>query len=126
MATGGSIESVTLDGRYFPVAADADSPRNLGGDKNEVEPNGDGSGRLIKTRSAWSVTSLDISIDDVNSDQEFIQQLANRNDFFPCTITYASGIVYQGNGQVTGDNEVSSQATKMAVSLMGTGQLTKQ
>ncbi len=41
-AVGGSIESVTLDGRTFAVAADAEAQRKLGGFENEVQANGDG------------------------------------------------------------------------------------
>ena len=41
-AVGGSIESVTLNGRPFPVAADAEAQRKLGGWENEVQANGDG------------------------------------------------------------------------------------
>jgi len=49
-AVGGSLESITLNGREFPVAADVEAQRKLGGWENEVLANGDGSGRLIKTR----------------------------------------------------------------------------
>ena len=46
MSVGGSIESVTLNGRSFAVAADADSNRFLGGFVNDVQANGNGSGRF--------------------------------------------------------------------------------
>ncbi len=126
MATGGSIESVTLDGRTFSVPFDADVGRKLGGFENDVQPNGDGTARLIKTRVAWGLSDLTVSIDDDTGDQEFLQALADSNVFFPVTISYASGVIYQGTGQVTGENPVASQATTATLNLMGQGELTKQ
>jgi len=52
---GGSIEEVTMNGRTFAVAADADSNRFLGGFVNDVQANGNGSARLIKTRTPWKL-----------------------------------------------------------------------
>ena len=57
-AVGGSIESVTLDGRNFPATADAAAERKLGGFENESQANGDGTARLIKTRVPWSLDGL--------------------------------------------------------------------
>jgi len=125
-AVGGSIESVTLDGRTYSVAADADSNRKIGGFENDVQANGDGTARLIKTRVPFMVDGLAVSIDDDNGDHEFLQNLANRNGFFPLTVTYASGAIWQGTGQVTGEVTLSSQNATAAVSLMGEGTITKQ
>ena len=50
---GGSIESVSVDNQLFAVAADADATMQLGGFNNEIQPNGDGTSRIIKTRVAW-------------------------------------------------------------------------
>lgn len=126
MATGGSIESVGLAGRTFAVAADADSNRKMGGWNNEYQPNGDGTGRLIKTREGWSLDGLRLSVDDLRNDQEYLQGLADGNDFFPVSVTYASGAVYTGLGQITGDLQGSSQSTTVEVTLMGPGQLKQQ
>ncbi len=123
---GGPIESVTLDGRGFPVAADADSQRKLGGFENEIQPNGDGTARHIKTRVPWSVDGISLEIDDSRGDHEFIQALSNRNDYFPIAVTYASGDVYQGSGQIVGETQVSSASATASVSLMGPGVLTPQ
>jgi hypothetical protein len=125
-ATGGSIESVTLDGRNFPVAADAEAQRKLGGFENEVQANGNGTGRLIKTRVPLSIDGLTLEVDDARGDHEFLQELSNRNDFFPVAITYASGATYQGSAQITGELQASSQNATAAVSLMGPGVLTRQ
>lgn len=125
-AVGGSIEEVTLSGRSFAVAADAEAQRKLGGFENEVMANGNGTARLIKTRVPLSIDGLTIEVDDDRGDQEFLQELANRNDFYTIAITYASGATYQGTAQITGENPASSQNATAAISLMGPGILTKQ
>lgn len=125
-AVGGSIDSVTLDGRIFAVAADAEAQRKLGGFENEVQSNGDGTARLIKARVPLSIDGLTIEIDDDRGDHEFLQELSNRNDFFPVALTYASGATYQGTAQLVGETQASSQNATAAVSLMGPGILTKQ
>lgn len=123
---GGSIESVTVNGREFPVAFDAESQRKLGGWENEVQANGDGTARLIKTRVPLSIDGLTIEVDDSRGDHEFLQEQANANDFFALAITYASGGVYQGTAQIVGEMQSSSQNATAAVSFMGPGVLTKQ
>ena len=59
-AIGGSIESVILAGRQFPVAADTEVQRKLGGFNNEVQANGDGSARVIKTREPWMLDGITV------------------------------------------------------------------
>jgi len=125
-AIGGSIEEVSLDGRNFAVAADADASRKIGGYENETQANGDGTARQVKTRVPWSITGLTLEMDDSRGDQEFLQSLADRNDFFPVVVSYASGEVYQGVGQVNGENPTSNQSQTAAVELSGPGKLTKQ
>lgn len=125
-AVGGSIESVALDGRNFAIAADAEAQRKLGGFENEVQANGDGTARLIKTRVPLSLDGLTVEVDDDRGDHEFLQELSNRNDFFPVAITYASGLTYQGTAQITGETQASSQNATAAISLMGPGVLTRQ
>lgn len=125
-AVGGSIESVTLDGRIFPVAADVESQRKLGGFENEVMANGDGSARIIKTRVPLNIEGLAVEIDDVRGDHEFLQGISDRPDFVVILITYASGISYQGSATISGDLQVSSQNSSAAFSLAGPGNLTRQ
>jgi len=125
-ATGGSIEEVTLAGRSFSVPADIEAQRKLGGFENEVQANGNGTARLIKTRVPLSLDGLTVEIDDDNGDSEFLQDLADSSDFFILAITYASGITYQGQAQLVGENTASSQNATAAISLMGPGKLTKQ
>lgn len=125
-AVGGSIEAVSLDGREFPVAADADSNRDLGGFNNEVQPNGNGSARLIKTRVPTGFDGLSLEIDDDQGDLEALQALADRTDFFPIVVTYVSGISYQCTGQIIGEIKASSQTTTSPIALMGPFKATKQ
>ena len=123
---GGSIESITMDGRTFSVAADAEAQRKLGGFENEVQANGDGTARIIKTRVPLSIDGLTVHVDDAQDDHEFLQGLQNGNSFFPIAITYASGETYQGVAQITGETQTSSQNETASVSLMGPGTLTRQ
>ena len=125
-AIGGAIESVELNGRNFPVAADAEAQRKLGGFENEVLANGDGTARLIKTRVPLSIAGINVEIDDARGDQEFLQDLADLNDFFALAITYASGLTYQGQAQLTGEFTASSQNATAVINLSGPGQLTRQ
>lgn len=125
-AIGGSIEEVTINGRVFAVAADADVTRQLGGFNNEKQSNGNGSTRTIKTRVPWQLNGLTVNIDDSLGDHEFLQNLANLNDDFAVSITYLSGEVYQGTGQITGELVANSQNTLATVNLQGPGELTRQ
>jgi len=126
MATGGSILAVSIAGRNFPVAADNDATRKLGGMINEVQANGDGSARLIKTREPLSVQGLQLECDDDRDDHQFLQGVANGNGFQVIGITLAAGQTWQGTAQITGDLQYSTQNSTASVNLMGPGELTKQ
>jgi hypothetical protein len=125
-AIGGSLESITLDGREFAVAADAEAQRKIGGFENEVQANGNGTARLIKTRVPLSLEGVNVEVDDTRGDHEYLQALADRNDFFPIALTYASGVTWQGVAQLTADLQASSQNATAPISLMGPGSLTRQ
>lgn len=125
-AIGGSIESVTIRGRLFAVAGDAEAVRKFGGFENEVMANGDGTARLIKTRVPLSIEGLTLEIDDSREDQEFLQESADLKDFWVLGVTYPSGITYQGTAQITGDFGSSNQNATATVNLSGPGKLTRQ
>jgi len=125
-AVGGPIESISLDGRNFAVAADAEIQRKLGGMENEAQPNGDGTSRLVKTRVSPMFSGLVVEVDDSRGDHEFLQDLADRNDFFAVAVTYASGVTYQGRGQISGELQVSSANATAAFDIAGTGRFTAQ
>jgi hypothetical protein len=126
MSVGGSVEGVSVAGREFSVATDADTQRKLGGFENDVEANGDGSARIIKTRVPFKLDGLVLNVDDDNGDHEFLQDLANSNRFFTLSITYVSGATYQGTAQLTGELQFSSQKTTATVGFMGPSALVKQ
>jgi len=125
-AVGGSLLSVTIDGRNFAIPADAEANRGLGGFTNEVEANGDGTGRLIKTRVPGMIDGLTVQIDDTRGDHEFLQARANSNNFFPVALSYVSGVTWQGDFQITGDLMHASKATTASVNLNSTGEITRQ
>lgn len=125
-AIGGSLEALTLNGREFPVAADAEAQRKLGGFENEVMANGDSSARLIKTRVPLGLDGITVECDDSRGDHEFLQDLADLPDFFDIVLTYPSGINWQGTAQIVGELAESSQSATAAVSLSGPGKLTRQ
>lgn len=125
-AVGGSIESISIDGRNFAVASDAEANRKLGGFENEVAANGDGTARIIKTLVPWSLDGVTVEIDDDRGDQEFLQGISDANAFVPVSISFASGFTYQGSGMVTGEIQASSQNATAPISLMGPGFMTQQ
>lgn len=125
-AVGGSIESVSIRGRLFPVASDAEAQMKLGGFENEVQANGDGTARMIKTRVPWGLSGLQLEINDARSDLEFLKEIADGQDFVTVTITMASGITYQGSGTITDEVQRSTQNATASVAFMGQGSLTQQ
>lgn len=125
-AIGGSIESATLANRTFAVTADADVSRKLGGFENEVLANGDGTARIQKTRVPCQLDGLVLQIDDVRGDQEFLQSLADANDFFPASVILVSGAIWQGRLMIQGEMMFSTQTSTATVNLRGTGTLTQQ
>lgn len=125
-AIGGSIESVSLGGRLFAVPADLETNRKLGGFENEIQTNGNGTARIIKTRVPLSIDGLAVEVDDARADQEYLKDLADGKDFFTIAITYASGITYSGKAQIVGEFQSSSTSSTCSISLMGPGELTKQ
>ncbi len=125
-AIGGSIESMSIDSRSFPVAADAGGSRGLGGFKNEVASNGNGTARLLKTRVPWMHDGLTIEIDDNRGDQEFLKKTADSLDFVPITFTYASGFTWSGTGTIIDDINYATDKATADIKLSGPGDLTAQ
>ena len=125
-AVGGSIESIEINGRGFAVASDAEANRKLGGFENEVQANGDGTARIVKTRVPWMIDGLTVEIDDTRADHEFLQDIADGRLYVTISITLASGLVYQGEGIVNGEVQASSQSATASITLSGQGKLTQQ
>lgn len=125
-SVGGSIKEITVDGRPFAVAADADVKVKFGGKTVEVQSNGNGTARALGTEGPWSLSDIDISIDTDAGDGEFLQANADAMEFVACTIEYIDGNVYQGSGLVAGDHDYSTAKATVGLTLMGEGKLTKQ
>jgi hypothetical protein len=125
-ATGGSIESVTINGREFPATADSDVQRILGGFNNELLPNGDGTSRRIKTRVLPAFKGVVVECDDARADQEFLQDIADGEALVPIAVTYASGLPYQGRGTIVGELGSSNQSATASFDIMGEGKFTQQ
>lgn len=125
-ATGGSIESVTLKGREFPATADADVTRKLGGYENELQPNGNGTARNIKTRVLPAFTGVTVECDDSRGDHEFLQDIADGEELVPVAVTYASGATYQGKGTIVGELGSSNQNATASFDIMGEGKFVRQ
>ena len=125
-AVGGSIESVSISGRLFSVAGDSDFQFNLGGYSNEIQMNGDKTGRIIKTSIPFNIDSITLSVDLPLGDFDFLNDVKNGNDYVPISITLASGAIYQGLAIITGDMVLSSQNTSVTLALSGPGDLTLQ
>jgi len=125
-ALGGSILSVSISSRIFQVASDADVTSKLGGFENKVVPNGNGTARIVKTKVPWSLEGVQIEVDDNRGDHEFLQGIADGNDYVPCNITMVSGITWTGDGIVTDTPGRSTQNATCGLSLAGRGKLEQQ
>lgn len=126
-AIGGSLESITVDGREFPATANSDVTRFLGGYTNDVQANGTrNSARIIKTRTVPMFSGILTECDDSRGDQEFLQGVSNRNDFVVIILSLAGGVSYQGRAIITGDMTYSTQNATCTFNLMGEGVFTKQ
>jgi len=125
-AVGGSIEAVSIDGREFGVAADADVSRKLGGYENETQANGNRTGRQIKTAVVGMISGLQLSIDDARDDQRYLQDIADAAEFVSCTVTYASGETWEADAQIEGEMTFSNQNSTASIDLAAPGGWTKQ
>jgi hypothetical protein len=125
-AVGGSIQSITIRGRIFPVASDAEANKKLGGFENEVQANGDGTARKIMTRVPWAIDGLQVEINNNAGGQEFLQEIADSQDYVSIELELADGTVYVGTGTITDEIQVSSQNTTASIKVGGPGKLEAQ
>lgn len=125
-AVGGSIVSVSIAGRLFSVAADADASINVGGRTNEYQANGDGTARKIQTCECWSVSGVSLSIDDSQGDLEFLQDTSDSTDDVVIVFEMASGVRWRGKGGIQDKVERSTQSTTAALAFAGPDKLERQ
>lgn len=126
MTTGGSLFELAVKGRTFAATADADAARKLGGYENEVQANGNGTARKIMLRVPWSLSGVTIDCDDDRGDQEFLQEIADSQEFVSMALTFPGDITYEGSGTIVGEIVKNSQAATCEVGLAGPGKLSKQ
>lgn len=111
-AVGGSVFSMTVNGRAFAVAADATVSIKLQKWTNEVAMNGDGSARVLKTLTAQTLESVVLSCNSAKDDLQYLTEANDSMEDISFTITLATGEVYGGKGQFVGDiKEDTSKAT---------------
>lgn len=127
-AVGGSMESVSIKGRQFAVASDSEADRFLGGRVNEVEGNGDASARLLQTMTPWRMGAIALVIDDRRGDQEFLQEVADRQfgEWVVIVFTFASGLSYQGQGNIVEEIQYGNGSATSPITFSGPGKLTQQ
>lgn len=127
-AVGGPLREVSIRGRSFPVAGDGDSGRVLGGDQVEVEPNGDGSARIVVQVVPWQYDGVSLVLDDARGDQEFLMEtvaMGREGKFVPISATEASNITYRGDGQVVGEIKRAGGNATAPITLKGPGSLSR-
>jgi hypothetical protein len=123
---GGSIQAVSIGGTDFAVTADADAKLRLGGTKLSPQRYGNGTTIFTGSTEPWSLTDLEIGIEADRGHLQFLQSVASAFDPVPCTITLVDGTVYSGMGELVDDHDFSTAKATATISLMGSGQLTKQ
>lgn len=125
-AIGGTPQEASVAGRAFGIAADSGAPRKLGGKENTLEPNGNGTGRIIQKVTPGKVT-LKLSIDDAAGDLEFLQDLVNSAEYFPFSYTEVSGITYSASEtQITGEVVREGESATSEVTFEWTGRAEQQ
>lgn len=120
MATGGPIESITIDGRRFAVDGEVDAALALQGYMNEVKPNGDKTVRVVKSVKTGRVNSIPIVIDDARDDESFIQGVMDNTELVNISVTDVNGNVWSGVGQIVEDPETSKKEGTKEISVHGT------
>jgi hypothetical protein len=115
----GPIESITIGGRRFPVEGEDAGNVGLSGFKNEIKFNGDGSKRLIRSRSHGSIKNLNVQITHANKDLEYLRDKQGTSDFFDVSITYCDGTIYSGSMQFVDDIIEDTQQGTAGISLEG-------
>lgn len=126
MATGGSIQDVSIRARLFAVAADTGPKLDLGGFENELEMNGDSTVRTIKKRKQWRKEGLKLTIDHDRADLEFLQEVADDKKHVAITMTCVDGTTYAATGTIVGEIAEDTMSATCEVTLAGGGKAEAQ
>lgn len=126
MATGGSVREINLDGNVFTVAGDAEVELHIGGYVNDVEPNGDGSGRKIMNASVGAVKGAPVNLDLANGDFETLTDLNNRTDFIPATATTVDGTIWEADVSIVDELNANLMKATAEISIKASGPFRRQ
>lgn len=118
-AVGGPIREVNIAGRPFQVGGDNEVEFFPGGWTNEVESNGDGSSRLIKSPKTGQLNKVPIVIDDSRGDEAFLQEIMNKHEFVKIYFTDINEHVYGGEMQIVGDAMTNKRTMIKEIDLQG-------
>lgn len=126
-AIGGPVKQLSVDGRIYTTAGDADSPRDLGGNTNTHVPHGDGkTGHYNQVPRGWKVENVVIACNPNRSDQKALQDVADSGEEVPIVFTYMGNITYSGMGNIEGEIKWSNNTTMATCTFAGSGRLRKQ
>lgn len=102
MATG-AFESIVIAGRRFATKNDDSVETLLKGKTNETIMNGDGTWRNKQTWHPGHITGINIIVDDMKYDKQYLQNLQNKGSPISITATKVNGIVVSGSVQIVSD-----------------------
>jgi len=120
MASGGPLESITLNTRRFPVDGEVNAMVSLPGFTNEIKPNGDfETARIVKTAKTGKMEAIPIVIDNERGDMEFLQDIMNSFEFVDFLATEVDGTIWEGNVMVSGDPKKSTKESTMEIEVHG-------
>jgi len=119
MASGGPLESITINNRRFPVDGEVNAMLSHAGFTNEIKPNGDGTSRIVKTAKTAKLKAVPIVIDNSRGDMEFIQEIMDSHEFVPCFANEVDGTVWEGSVMIAGDPEKSIKESTMEIEVHG-------
>lgn len=123
MSIGGSIQSISIDGRDFNATSDADLTIDMGGFKNETLMNGNATSRKKKERKPWKVTGIVLEADFANGDPAFLQNIADGPEV-AIVILFVDDSTLTGTGNIEGDLTFSSMNSTASLEASGGGTLT--
>jgi len=120
MASGGPLESITIDSRRFPVDGEVNAMLSLPGYTNEIKSNGDRKTfRIVKTAKTGKTKAIPIVIDNARGDMEFIQDVMDSPEPVPFFATEVDGTVWEGEVMISGDPEKSTKESTMEIEVHG-------
>jgi hypothetical protein len=151
----GSLKSVTIDGREFPVDAACDALFDTGGFANTVEVTGSGESIVNQERIPWSLQNADLVISEdrgdlgflasvfnaivepfapslafdappTGPDREFLGEVIARGKFVAIIVTLVDETSYSGRGTIVGSVSVSTMTAIAKMAFAGDGEMTRQ